>query len=159
HIGTLSWDILLVTLFLMCLTPYPGDYFSVDCVRRGEEFAFRRRRPFFIQRLLQMQIAFTFFYTGLYKITGPGNWIHGNPLYYLMNQPIPGVTKLFLVRDFLMNKPQLDYWIGISIVVSELSMPILLFWRKTRRSAIVLGFIFHVLLVLTLDVPAIFFFL
>ena len=34
HIGTLSYDILLVTLFLMCLTGYPGDSLSVDCFRR-----------------------------------------------------------------------------------------------------------------------------
>jgi len=60
-IGTLSWDILIVTLFLMCLTNYHGDYFSVDCLLKGAEDAYKRRRPFFIQRLLQLQIAFTFF--------------------------------------------------------------------------------------------------
>jgi predicted DCC family thiol-disulfide oxidoreductase YuxK len=38
-------------------------------------------------------------------------------------------------------------------------MPVLLFCSKTRRSAIYLGFIFHVMLILTLDVPAIFLFL
>ena len=41
HIGTLSWDILLVTLFLMCVTPYHGDYFSVDALRRGDIDAWR----------------------------------------------------------------------------------------------------------------------
>src|SRR5258708_3518018 len=42
HIGTLSWDILLVTLFLMCITPYHGDYFSLDALRRGDIEAWRR---------------------------------------------------------------------------------------------------------------------
>src|SRR5271170_4333016 len=49
HIGTLSWDILLVTLFLMCVTPYHGDYFSVDALRRGDVDAWQCRRPFFLQ--------------------------------------------------------------------------------------------------------------
>ena len=47
HIGTLSWDILLVTLFLMCVTPYHGDYFSVDALRRGDIDAWRRPSAFF----------------------------------------------------------------------------------------------------------------
>jgi len=159
-IGTLSWDILLVTLFLMCLTPYPGDYFSVDCLRRGEPEAYKRKRPFFLQRLLQMQIAFTYFYTGLYKITPPyGNWLTGNPMHYLMNYPPEGSVKHFLLKEFLANKPDLSYGIGVAILLWELSMPFLLFYPKTRRSAIVLGFIFHILLLLTFDVPAIFFFL
>ena len=159
HIGTLSWDILLVTLFLMCVTPYHGDYFSFDCLRGSDENAYKRMRPFFLQRLLQIQIGFTYFYTALYKMTPIGNWITDNPIYYLLNYPAEGVTKYFLVRDFLIDKPGWCYWIGISILIIEISMVFLLFWRKTRISAIYLGIFFHILLILTLDVPAIFFFL
>ena len=50
HIGTLSWDILLVTLFLMCVTPYHGDYFSIDALRRKDPNGWGRTRPFFIPR-------------------------------------------------------------------------------------------------------------
>lgn len=159
YIGTLSWDILLVTLFLMCLTPYQGDYFSVDCLRRGDTLAYRRQRPFFIQRLLQLQIGFTYFYTALYKISSEGNWFSGNPIYYLMHYPPAGVTKYFLLRDFLAQHPQLCYAIGVAIVICEIVFVFLLFYRPTRISAIYLGFIFHITLILTLDVPAIFFFL
>ena len=159
HIGTLSWDILLVTLFLMCLTPYHGDYFSLDALRRGDTDAYRRTRPFFLQRLLQLQIASTFSYTGLYKITAQGNWLTGNPLHYLMNYPPEGVTKTFLIKEWMAVHPHFCYAVGIAIIITELSMPFLLFIPRTRRSAIVLGCLFHVLLVLTLDVPAIFFFL
>lgn len=159
HIGTLSWDILIVTLFLMCMTPYHGDYFSLDCLLRGKEDAYKRKRPFFLQRLLQMQIAFNYFYTGLYKITAQGNWLAENPIYSLMNYPPEGVVKYFILRDFFMDKPQLCYAAGIAIVITELSMPFLLFNPKTRLSGIYLGFFFHIVLILTLDVPAIFFFL
>jgi len=159
HIGTLSWDILLVTLFLMCITPYHGDYFSIDALRRGELDAWRRPRPFFIQRLLQLQTASTFFFTGLYKITGEGNWITGNPIYFLMNYPVQGVTKNFMLKEWMATHPHLCYIAGLMIVTTELSMPFWLFYPKTRRAAIVLGFCWHILLVLTLDVPTIFLFL
>lgn len=159
HIGTLSWDILLVTLFLMCLIPYHGDYFSMDALRRGDIDAWRRKRPFFIQRLLQLQVASTFFFTGLYKITGEGNWITGNPIYYLMNCPPQGVTKNFLLKEWMAGHPAFCHTTGLMIVATELSLPFLLFIPKTRRAAIILGLCWHILLILTLDVPAIFLFL
>ncbi len=159
HVGTLSWDILLVTLFLMCLTSYHGDYFSVDCLRRGEPQAYKRKRPFFLQRLLQLQIASTFFYTALYKITAAGNWLTDNPVYYLMNYPPSGVTKWFLVRDFFAARPELCYIVGVVIVGIEISLPFLLFYPRTRITAIYWGIFFHIVLVMTFDVPAIFLFL
>lgn len=157
--ATLSWDILLVTVFLMCVTNYHSDYFSLDCLLRGREDAFRRKRPYFIQRLLQVQIGFTFFYTALHKITVKGNWLDGNPIYYLMNYPRPGVVKYFILKDYLMDKPGLCYAIGIFIVIAELLLMFALFYRKTRPAAIYVGCLFHVMLILTLDVPATFFFL
>lgn len=155
----LTWDILLVTLVLMCVTPYHGDYFSIDCLRRGDPEAYRRKRPFFLQRLLQVQIALTYFYTALYKVTAQGNWLTDNPIYYLMNYPPQGVTKNFLLKEPLSGHPELCYAIGVLIVGIELLMPFLLWCPKTRRSGIYLGFVFHITLILTLDVPAIFFFL
>ena len=159
HVGTLSWDILLVTLFLMCLVPYHGDYFSLDSLFRGDLDAYKRKRPFFLQRLLQLQIGFNYFYTALYKIYPEGNWISDNPIYYLMNSKVSSVVKTFLLKDYLMTKPALCYGIGISIMMIEFLMIFLLLNRRTRFSAIYLGIFFHILLILTLDVPAIFFFL
>lgn len=159
HIGTLSWDILLVTLFLMGLTGYHGDYFSADCLRRHDVLAYKRMRPFFIQRLLQMQIASVFFYTALYKVTKAGNWLKDNPIYYLLNYPPEGVTKSFIFREFFAARPEICYVIGIMIMVTEFSLPFLLFIRRTRIFAITVGFLFHIMLVTTLHVPTIFFFL
>ncbi len=159
HIGTLSWDILLVTLFLMCITPYPGDYFSIDALNSKHRQPWARPRPYFIQRLLQIQIASTYFYTALHKITGEGDWLTGNPIHALVNYPQAGVTKNFLFKEWMAVHPQFCYVLGIIVVAVELLMPLLLFYPKTRRSGIILGFVFHVTLILTLDVPAIFFFL
>lgn len=208
HIGTLSWDILLVTLFLMCVTGYHGDYFSLDSLRlpkanastvhgtqttdksvhspqstehrsnrelstvdRGrssiestpavgdEEPAYRTRRPFFVQWLLQLQMASTYFYTGLAKITADGNWLTDNPYYYLMHSPSGGVVREFQGRAWLAQQPALCYAIGIGVIVMEFSLSILWFVRRTRLPAIAIGWLFHILLLVTLHVPTIFFFL
>ena len=176
HIGTLSFDILLVTLSLIVVTGYHGDWLSVDALMRGDPRGSPQLlpncgtssacglgraplRPFFIQRLLQLQIAWTYFYTALSKITAGGNWLTDAPYYYLMNYPAIGVVKAFPFRGFLAPQPQLCHWIGIAVLCCEMSMPALLFIRRTRPFGIALGFFFHVLLLVTLHVPTIFFFL
>ena len=159
HIGTLSFDILLVTLSLMCATGYHGDWLSVDSLLRGDPLAYKRPRPFFIQRLLQLQIAWTFWYTALSKITAGGNWLTDNPYYYLMRYPPMGVVRHFPFRALLGQHPTWCYAIGIGVLVFELAMPFLLFIRKTRLIGLAYGISFHILLLLTLHVPTIFFFL
>ena len=159
HIGTLSFDILLVTLSLLYVTGYHGDSFSVDSLVRGDPLAYKRLRPFFIQRLLQLQVAWTFWYTALSKITAGGNWLTDNPYYYLMHYPPMGVVRNFPFRDLLAHHPSLCYAIGLGVLIAELSIPILLFLRRTRPFALAYGMVFHVLLLITLHVPTIFFFL
>lgn len=159
HIGTLSYDILLVTLFLMCVTGTHGDFFSLDALRRGDPLAYKRKRPFFVQRLLQLQIASTFFYTALCKFTAQGNWLTDNPVYYLLNSTPESVVKHFPLREMIAKNPDLCYWIGAGIICSELALPFLLFIKRTRVFAIIYGILFHVMLLMTLHVPTIFFFL
>ncbi len=159
HIGTLSFDILLVTLSLMWVTNYHGDWLSVDSVLRGDPAGYTRLRPFFIQRLLQLQIAWTFWYTALRKITIDGNWLTDNPYYYLMPYPPMGVVRDFPFRPWLAQHPGLCYAIGIGVMIGEFSLPVLLWIRKTRGFGLALGMLFHVLLLVTLHVPTIFFFL
>ena len=159
HIGTLSYDILLVTLFLMCVTSYHGDSFSLDSILRGDRESHKRKRPFFLQRLLQLQIASTYFYTALCKITAGGNWLKDNPLYYLWNSGPESVVKEFPFRSFFAHRPDLCYFIGLTVMATELSLPFLLFIVRTRLIGIFIGFAFHVLLLVTLHVPTIFFFL
>ncbi len=159
HIGTLSWDILLVTLFLMVVTPYPGGALSVDAALRKDFWGVKRPKPFFVQRLLQFQMASTFFYTALGKISPHGNWLTANPFWYLMNEPEGSVVKEFALRPFLAGQEALCYWIGLSVIAVEMTLPMLWFIRRTRAWAVAVGWFFHVLLVWTLHVPTIFLFL
>ncbi len=159
HIGTLSFDILLVTLFLMCVTNYPGDFLSVDSLRRGKSAPHKRLRPFFVQRLLQLQLACTFWCTALSKVTAGGNWLTDNPYYYLMRYPAIGVVRDFPLRAWLGQHPSLCYSLGLSLILFEFALPFLLFIPATRPCALVLGIAFQVMLWLTLHVPTIFLFL
>ena len=159
HIGTLSFDILLVTLCLMCLTGYHGDFLSLDSLRRGDIRAYKRQRPFFIQRLLQLQIAWTFWYTALSKVTAGGNWITDNPYYYLMHYPSIGVVRDFPLRAWLGQHPALCHQLGLTCLAFESLVPFVWFIPKTRPIGIALGIAFQLLLWLTLQVPTIFLFL
>jgi len=159
HIGTLSFDILLVTLFLLCVTNYHGDWLSLDSVLRGDSTAYKKPRPFFLQRLLQLQLATTFWQTALGKITASGNWLTDYPYYYLMHYPPEGVVRHFPFRAWLAQHQTSCYWLQVSLLVFEFSLPLLLFVRRTRLIGLVLGFGFHVILLVTLHVPTIFFFL
>lgn len=159
HIGTLSFDILLVTLFLMCVTNYHGDFLSLDSLRRGDVRSYKRLRPVFLQRLLQLQLAWTFWYTALSKITARGNWITDNPYYYLMQYPPIGVVREFPLRSWLGQHPDLCYGLGMAMLIFEFSVPFLWFLPPTRAIGIAVGIVFQVMLWVTLHVPTIFLFL
>lgn len=159
HIGTLSFDILLVTLSLVWVVPYYGDWLSVDAFLRGQATGYATRRPFFIQRLLQLQITWTFWYTCLSKITAGGNWLTDLPYYYLMHYPPLGVVRHFPGREFLAAHPAWCQAIQVGVIICELVMPLLWWFRRTRVVGLVLGVTFQWLLLMTLHVPTIFFFL
>jgi predicted DCC family thiol-disulfide oxidoreductase YuxK len=159
HIGTLSFDILLVTLVLMCVTGYHGDFLSVDSLRRAHPRPYNRLRPFFVQRLLQLQLAWTFWYTALSKMTAGGNWLSDNPYYYLMNYPAIGVVREFPLRGWLAAQPSLCYGLGVALLCFEAAMPFLWFIPRARAFGIALGIAFQLMLWLTLHVPTIFLFL
>jgi predicted DCC family thiol-disulfide oxidoreductase YuxK len=159
HIGTLSFDILLVTLILLCITGFHGDFLSVDSLRTGNVRAYKRPRPYFLQRLLQLQLALTFWHTALNKISAGGNWLTDSPYYYLMHYPPMGVVRNFPLRDFLAQHQGLCNFIGLGVVAMELALPFLWFIPRTRPAGIAIGVIFQLLLWATLHVPTIFLFL
>ena len=159
HIGTLSFDILLVTLALMCVTGYHGDFLSLDSLWRGHPRPYARLRPIVIQRLLQLQLAWTFWYTALSKITNGGNWLTDNPYYYLMHYPAIGVVRDFPGRAWLGQHPALCQGLGLTLLAFEFILPFLWFIPATRTIGIVLGIAFQLMLWGTLHVPTIFLFL
>ncbi len=159
HIGTLSFDILLVTLAVMCATNFHGDFLSIDSLIRGKPRPYKRMRSFAVQRLLQMQLACTFWYTALNKIIAGGNWLSGNPYYALMHYPAIGVVRDFPFRGWLAQQPALCHHLAIACVIFELALPFLMWLPRTRTVSLILGIAFQLMLWATLHVPTIFLFL
>ncbi len=159
HIGTLSFDILLVTLVLVCVTGYSGDFLSIDSLRRGKANAYKRPRSFFIQRLLQLQVAATFWYTALNKMAAGGNWLTENPYYCLMHYPAIGVVRNFPGKLLLGQHPALCHGLGFALITFEILVPLAWFIPRMRKTGIILGVAFHLMLWGTLHVPTIFLFL
>jgi predicted DCC family thiol-disulfide oxidoreductase YuxK len=159
HIGTLSFDILLVTLFLMCVSNVHGDFLSLDSLRRGSPRTYNRLRPYFLQRLLQLQLAWSFWYTALAKISAGGNWLTDKPYYYLMHYPSIGVVRDFPLRTWLGQHPSLCHGLGIALIAFEFTIPFLWMIPRTRAVGITLGVAFQLMLWITLHVPTIFLFL
>lgn len=159
QIGTLSFDILLVTLVLMCVTDYHSDFLSFDGLARGKAASYKRMRPFFVQRLLQLQLASTFWYTALNKITAGGNWLTGHPYWSLMCSPPASVVRQFPLRGWLAQHPAACHELGVGCLLFEFVLPVLWFIPRTRVAGIILGILFHLMLWVTLHVPTIFLFL
>jgi FKBP-type peptidyl-prolyl cis-trans isomerase 2 len=156
--GMLSIDILLVTLFLMIVTPYPGDHFSLDSLRRARKGLAPPQRPIFLVRLLQLQLAISFFHTGLCKLM-PGNWWTDNPYWYVMSTPKGGIVRdAFFIKGFLAARPRLCRVIGLTVVANELAAPVLLFVPLLRPLGIALGLYFQLMLFWSLHVPTTTFF-
>lgn len=128
-----------IILFYLMLCPC-GAAWSLDrCWRRwrGEGAG-----PVYVWpwplRLLFLQMVFIYFLNGLYKLTG-SDWIDGNSLYYVL-------CDVSLAR-FSFAQLQLPYWftqiMAWTVLVWEISFPLLVALRWTRTLALFFGAAFH----------------
>ncbi|HBH97676.1 MAG TPA: hypothetical protein DDX89_07835 [Candidatus Omnitrophica bacterium] len=69
------------------------------------------------------------------------------------------MVRQFPFRAWLAGQPEVCQWIELVVITGEFALPFLLFIRRTRPFALLWGVSFHVLLLVTLHVPTIFFFL
>jgi hypothetical protein len=126
-----------IALFYLMLTPC-GAAWSLDrwIWRRGGG-------PTFVYpwalRLLFVQMALIYCTNGMYKVLG-ADWRSGNSLYYVMGD-------LTLARwsyaQFPLPYP-LTRLLTWSVLVWELSFPLLVWWRRTRVPALWCGVAFHI---------------
>lgn len=135
-----------IILFYLMLSPC-GAAWSLD-------HWLRRRRgadePVYVYpwplRLLFVQMVLIYFCNGLYKIVGD-DWRSGNALYYVLGDvtiarwsyaqlPVPYVLTRLLT------------W---AVLGWELSFPLLVCWRRTRKAALWFGVAFHVGIGLSLE--------
>lgn len=100
--------------------------------------------PIWPLRLLQVQTSCVLFFSGMEKLKG-AQWIDGTALYYVSR--LDDLFYRFPVPEFLFNSFTMIALATWSAVALELTMPILVWFRKTRIFALCVVFMFH----LTLD--------
>jgi uncharacterized membrane protein YphA (DoxX/SURF4 family) len=132
----------LIALFLM-LMPC-GAAWSVDAwiVRwwRGASEPANYLRPAWGLRLLQIQMAVIFLSAGLYKL-GTEAWFEGTALYFVAR--LDDYFGRFPVPTWLFDTPWMVALMTWGVVAGELLIPVFVWFRETRRIALVAAVLFH----------------
>jgi predicted DCC family thiol-disulfide oxidoreductase YuxK len=151
-------QILASLLFILCLAPI-GRAMSLDRVRAVREAKlanldavlppFTSRWTGACTRLMQLQMAILFFYSGIEKIRGD-HWWYGNAAW-----------ATFSNMDFF-NRPVLDflaahYWVvnlaSYSTIMIELGFAFLIWQRATRPYLLSLAIFLHLMIALFMRMP------
>jgi uncharacterized membrane protein YphA (DoxX/SURF4 family) len=136
-----------IILFYLMLCP-AGAAWSLDAWlrrRRGGPAGPVRVYPWPL-RLLFLQLVLIYFLNGLYKLTG-SNWIRGDSLYYVLcDLSLSRVSYAQLPIPY--EATRLLTWI---VLGWEAGFPLWIALRWTRKPALVLGVLFHLGILLTME--------
>ena len=100
------------------------------------------------QRMIQFELALLYFSSFLWKIKG-APWLNGTAMFYVFHMhaiqrfPLPGWTQQLWIL-------KLVTWYTL---VLEFSMGVLIWFRPFRYPLLVLGFLFHLAIEYSLNIP------
>src|SRR5262249_14123181 len=122
-----------------------GQYWSIDSyIRRlcigapsGPE---RYLAPGWHLRLFQIKMAAMFLSSALIKLGGPA-WLGGTALYYVSR--LDDHFGRFYVPAFVFDTPWIVAGITWSVLLSELLVPIFIWFRETRLACLIIVVFFH----------------
>jgi hypothetical protein len=120
--------------FYLTLMPI-GQRWSIDAWlwKRLGKARKATRAPLWPLRLLQIQMALVFWSAGLSKINGAA-WLNGTALYYVAR--LDDYFGRFPLPSFLFAKTWLVAFMTWTVIVTELFVPVLIWFRETRRWAL-----------------------
>ena len=132
-----------ILLFYLMLCPC-GAVGSVDAwFKRSSGPTYVHPWPI---RLIFVQMILMYFLNGLYKLLGP-SWRDGSALHYVL-----GEMTLTRFSQMMLPLPiELTRVLTWSVVVWEVSFPLLVLMKWPRRVALVFGVLFHVGIVATME--------
>jgi hypothetical protein len=126
-----------------------GAVWGVQSVRRNAEAAERVEVfvPGWPFKVLIVQFVCLYFFSGIYKLQSP-DWRSGNMMYYVDND-----LAWSLLPNITTQLPEVVHRLGTWVtLVWEIGFPILFAWKRTRAITLWIGFLFHLLTFLTLEV-------
>jgi hypothetical protein len=91
-------------------------------------------------RLVQFQMAALFLSSGLTKLGGD-SWLHGTALYYVSR--LDDYFGRFWVPAFLFDTPWIVALLTWSVLIAELAIPLLIWFRETRLPCLLVLVVFH----------------
>ena len=97
-------------------------------------------RPAWGLRLLQIQMAVIFLAAGLEKV-GDEAWLNGTAMYYVAR--LDDYFGRFPAPAWLFDQPWSVALLTWSVVLGELLVPVLIWFRQTRRWALAAAVLFH----------------
>ena len=120
--------------FLMIFLP-ADKFFSVDNLKRKNYFA---KIPKWTIDSIKILISIVYIYAGLAKINS--DWLlKAMPLKIWL----PSKYDIPVIGDYLLQQEWVHYLMSWSGMIYDLSIPFLLFYKKTRAFAFILVIIFH----------------
>jgi hypothetical protein len=140
-------QVLVVILFCL-LWADTGAVWSFDSRLRGARLGSgaHDKQPIWPLRLIQCQVALIYASSGLWKLFGPV-WRDGSGVYYALNSNVFHRAPLSLPVETSSLLALATY----GTLLFELSFPLLLLTRPTRRLALVAGVLLHLGLWMTLE--------
>jgi hypothetical protein len=140
-------DTIRVILLLYLMLCPCGAVWSVDSLFRRQAPA---STPLYVHpwaiRLMFVQMIYIYFMNGMYKVTGP-DWLKGDSLHYVLGD-------LVLTRFSPMMLP-LPIWLSRlmtwSVLIWEVSFPLLIWMKWTRLAALIMGVMFHLGIFATME--------
>ena len=137
--GPLSYgvdNLTTIGLFYLMIAPFP-DPWSVDRIL----FQRTTSDPHllgFHRRVLQLHLCLIYFFGGLTKCLGAG-WWNGTNLWRSLTIPPFDVLPIEWVAAFAFLLPAA----GITICLLEVTYPFFIWWRRTRKAALVAICVMH----------------
>jgi hypothetical protein len=137
-----------ILLFYLMLCPC-GAVWSVDALFRrtppGTSVPGLYVHPWPI-RLLFVQMIYIYFMNGAYKLMG-ANWLDGYSLHYVLGD--------LVITRFSPSMLPLPTWLGRvmtwSVLIWEVSFPLLVLMKWTRLAALIMGVMFHLGIFATME--------
>lgn len=134
-----------ILLFYLMLCPC-GAAWSIDALfQRRDQGGSVFVHPWPI-RLLFVQMIFIYFMNGVYKLMG-ADWLNGDSLHYVLGDVVLTRFSPFMVQI----DDGLARWMTWSVLAWEVSFPVLVLWKWSRRAALIMGVMFHLGIFATLE--------
>lgn len=145
-------DTVIRTMLFFFLFAPAGAAFSVDSLRRrlrspGSGTAELRVSPW-AQRMMQMQVALIYFIASYGKLLGDRYW-DGTAMYYMLGRLDIHLSGL----ERLMNYPAVYAPMTVAAIAMEIPLPFLLWFRRTRPYAALLGVALHAWIMVFMVIP------